>query len=126
MPRVTCSMDSVTTRQGDVLCIEDHPAFALFLGLLVPGRIVPAYDLASGLRLAHERKWKWILLDLVLPDSALDQTVEMIPRLVATGARVLVITGYEVEPDRLYALGACGVMIKGDPAFPEKIREYLA
>jgi DNA-binding response OmpR family regulator len=75
------------------------------------------------------RPFDLVLLDLGLPDSPPSRTLEGIPRLIALGAAIVVITGMP-KTDELYELivhaGAIGMIEKGQPEITARLREILA
>ena len=113
-------MNSAKSETSDILCIEDNEAFVYALRALVDNRVHAAGTLKDGVSKITARRWYRIVLDLMLPDSDLEETVSLIPGIVrlAQGTPVIVMTGFCVSRQALLDLGASEVVEKTDPKFP--------
>lgn len=103
-----------------LLLVEDHLVMRAALRMLLSAR--PALEVVGetascdgALQLCARHRPDIILLDIFLADGS---SLERIPALIETGARVLVLTGTtdEVLAGRAFTLGAHGVVRKEQPA----------
>lgn len=84
-----------------MLVVDDDRIFAEAIASVLRilcDRVVIAETLDGamvGLQLA---RFHLVLLDLSLPDSDIPKTLATIPNMVATGARVVVLTGATINP----------------------------
>lgn len=114
-------------RPADVLCIEDNAAFVHALRVLVKRRIYAVATLRDGLQALAGHKWSRVILDLDLPDSALEQTITLLPaiRLAAHDSVLIVLTGHSVDGPKLKELGASVVIEKTEPDVANKLLAWL-
>lgn len=116
----------------NVLIVEDYAPLTFVLGALMrklAQRVEIAHTLEEGMAwLARKNGFHLVLLDLGLPDSTQEQTIEAIRRIKTTGRRVVVITGSDwrhVE-DQAKECGADACFYKNDPEFLESLTKQLS
>lgn len=101
-----------------VLVAEDHPAVRSGLVALLEAAagitvVAEAADGPSALAAAREHRPEVVLTDVRMPGAT---GIEITPRLRETGARVLVISGFDLDASVLGALaaGADGYLVKSE------------
>lgn len=109
-----------------VLLIEDEPRVSSFIkrGLEENGiQVVPAYDGATGLKLAITGEFDVVILDIVLPEMNGLEVCSKIRSMTGSLPYVLMLTALGTTDDIVEGLntGADDYLIK-----PFKIRELLA
>jgi DNA-binding NarL/FixJ family response regulator len=121
----------VTDAAVRVLLVDDHELLAqplaIALGLRdLEARIAPLGSAAEVVATAERTSFDLVLLDLDLGGSIGDGA-NLVPDLVATGTRVLVVTGSTAPSAAGHALelGAIGVVYKHEP-FGELVSTVVA
>lgn len=88
-------MAPIGTRR--VLIVDDDEQIALVMAALLRlqcDEVVVAGTLGGAFGIVRSRAFAVVLLDLILPDSTAERTIEAIPMLIRQGApRVICITG---------------------------------
>lgn len=113
-----------------VLLVEDTSFIKLMSAMLQGYEVVPARTLEGAFRAIKKRRdaglkrFGVIVLDLDLPDSLPNETVEAIPRLIAesSGPRLLIVSGYAEFEAASRLGGAVNFLWKLDDSFHEKLR----
>jgi DNA-binding NarL/FixJ family response regulator len=115
---VTTLAEPTTLR---VLLVDDHHLLAQTMAIAlgphgVAATLAPLHSPAAVLEAAEEDAYDLVLLDLDL-GGALGDGADLVPGLVATGSRVLVVTGTTNEGavGRALELGAIGAVSKALP-----------
>ncbi len=103
-----------------VLLADDHPVFRDGLRFTLErsdevGQVDEAADGEQAVRMAGETAYDVVVMDVRMPGM---DGVEATPAVVATGARVLVLTMFEDDATVLSAVraGASGYLVKGADA----------
>ncbi len=105
----------------NVLIVEDVVPEAFLLAALVKGA-------SNRVEIAHTMRdaWRWlngkngfdvVVLDLLLPDSTREMTMDSIPKIKESGRKVVVVTGRLTPEIQRIAMssGADGCVYKGKP-----------
>lgn len=115
----------------NVLIVEDYQPLTFVIGAMlrkIARRVEIAHTLADAMEwLAKKNGFDVVLLDLGLPDSEKNETIEAIERIKAGGRRVIVMTGGDVSKiaPACAACGADAFFCKNDPDFIESIIRQL-
>jgi CheY-like chemotaxis protein len=94
-----------------VLVVEDDAQLASLISsvvLLECGEVHIAATMAEALKKVSERTFNIVLLDLLLPDSFVEETLAKISVFKATGARVVIMTGTFVSVGLLESVKVSG------------------
>lgn len=115
----------------NVLVVDDSAPMALLIAATLRGlaeRIEVASTFAAAKEWLQKLPFGLVLLDLGLPDSFPEQTVERVSEMRETGAKVVILTGRwpifsRITPE---TTGADAVLFKGDDQFREKLQAMVA
>lgn len=117
----------------NVLIVDDHVpwsniAAAMFRG--VADRVIMVETMREAKeRIDRPNGFDVVLLDLTLPDSVPAQTIEQIPSIIATGRKVVVVTGQPVTDalrQAVQGFGARACLYKGSVTLAEELRSACA
>lgn len=115
----------------NVLIIDDNLVWASLVEVLLAKlvkKIKHVETFAEALStLEKPNGYHVVLLDLKLPDSTPEMTINRIDYIKATGRKVVLVTGLPIEcyPADISTCGADGFIYKGDIEFAKKLRSVL-
>jgi DNA-binding NtrC family response regulator len=116
-----------------VLIVDDDRTVANAIAGVVQmfsDRVVVVETMRAAKKAMMDKPFFIVLLDLLLPDSGVGETLESIPSFLALGAtKIAVVTGTMVNPGIEIAAANCGasvVLSKHDADFHERIKKLIA
>lgn len=114
----------------NVLVVDDNAPMALLIAATLRGlaeRIEVATTFAAAKEWLQKLPFGLVLLDLGLPDSFAEQTVERVSEMRVGSAQVVLITGQWPNFSRHTpeTTGADAVLFKGDDQFREKLQALV-
>lgn len=117
----------------NVLIIDDDARWSNFAAALlcfVTGRVRIAATWAEAkVTLDKPNGFDVVMLDLLLPDSTIQMTIDRIPDIAQTGRKVVVMTGHDIPlgmVEDAVKKGAVTVLYKGDINFADKLVSHCS
>lgn len=115
----------------NVLVVDDNPPMALLIAATLRGlaeRIEVATTFYAAKEWLQKAAFQLVLLDLGLPDSFPEQTIERVSEMRVGKAKVVLITGSWPPNARQTpeTTGADAVIFKGDGQFREKLQALVS
>ncbi len=115
----------------NVLVVDDNAPIALLIAATLRGiatRIEVAVTFAAAKEWLQRDRFDLVLLDIGLPDSFPESTLDRLDELKSSSTKVVIVTGMWPPNTKLTpeTIAVDGVLFKGDALFREKLQALVS